>query len=883
MLLQFEDFFELWPDILCIVGPDGCFKRVNSALRSLLGYTEEELLARPVADFFHPDDRPLNIQWQKVLGTGKPLVNLESRCLCKDGSYRWLAWNVCPVAAEGMIGASARDVTDYKKMIEALQKSHDFCLALIDGFPNPMWRSGIDGKCDYVNKSWLDFTGRTMEQEVGYGWIEGVHPEDLDRYVTTHLDALNAQKPFKIEYRLRHRSGKYRYILNFATPFYGRDGSFLGHIGSCYDVSGRKQMEQALQESETKYRTIFENTGTAMAIIEEDTTISLVNSEFEKLTGYTREETEGKKSWTELVVQEDVERMKEYHRLRRVDPNGAPRNYVFRSITKEGKIKYLYATVTVIPGTRKSVESLLDITESKQAEERLKQRLKMEKLVADISANLISLTPNEIDNGINVALRAIGEFAGADRSYVFLFASDRTKMDNTHEWCAEGIEPQIDNLKGLPTETFAWWMRQLKEFKPIYIPSVEELPSGACEEKEILQAQDIQSVLVVPLVHQRSLVGFLGLDAVRSRLTWTEEDITMLKIIGEVIANTLEHRRMFDTLQTSEARLASAQRIARLGSWEWDIAGNEVRFCDGTRRIFDLVPQKSGATYEAAINTVHPDDRKYVEESIAEALKERKPCSIEYRIVLEDGAERVVHVQAEATFDDLGKPVRMAGTVQDITERVKIEAALRESSGQLKRAIEETIQAVAKLVEMRDPYTAGHQRRVAELACLIAKEMGLSKERIEGLRFAALIHDVGKIHVPAGILNKPGGLYEAELSLIKMHPLVGYDVLKSINFQWPVAQIVLQHHERLDGSGYPQGLSADDILLEAQILGVADTVEAMASHRPYRPAKGIDQALEQLTKDKGVLFNPDVVDACLRLFTSRGFRFSDDDGSNRVS
>jgi putative nucleotidyltransferase with HDIG domain len=208
---------------------------------------------------------------------------------------------------------------------------------------------------------------------------------------------------------------------------------------------------------------------------------------------------------------------------------------------------------------------------------------------------------------------------------------------------------------------------------------------------------------------------------------------------------------------------------------------------------------------------------------------------------------------------------------QEIAERVQAEKDLKRSLEKLQKALEGTIHALAATTEMRDPYTAGHQRRVAELAGAIAEEMGLPKDKIEGIRMAGLIHDVGKISVPAEILSKPSKLNEMEMDLIKAHSQIGYDILKEIDFPWAVAKIVLQHHERMDGSGYPQGLKGDEILLEARILAVADVVEAMASHRPYRPALGIDAALSEIEKNRGRLYDPEIVAACLRLFREKGF------------
>ncbi len=210
---------------------------------------------------------------------------------------------------------------------------------------------------------------------------------------------------------------------------------------------------------------------------------------------------------------------------------------------------------------------------------------------------------------------------------------------------------------------------------------------------------------------------------------------------------------------------------------------------------------------------------------------------------------------------------------EEITERKRAEEELQDSLEKLRKALEGTIQAIALTVERRDPYTAGHQRRVADLARAIATEMGLSKEQVDGTRMAGVIHDIGKVSVPSEILSKPGQLGDIEFDLIKTHPQVGYDILKTVDFPWPVAEIVLQHHERVDGSGYPQGLPGGEIMLEAMILAVADVVAAMASHRPYRPSHGLDKALEEISQNKGILYDPEVVDTCLKLFTEKRFKF----------
>ncbi|MCK9200441.1 MAG: HD domain-containing protein [Gallionella sp.] len=209
---------------------------------------------------------------------------------------------------------------------------------------------------------------------------------------------------------------------------------------------------------------------------------------------------------------------------------------------------------------------------------------------------------------------------------------------------------------------------------------------------------------------------------------------------------------------------------------------------------------------------------------------------------------------------------RALATEQSTRARQAAEKALRESEKKLRSSLLDSITALAAIVEMRDPYTSGHQRRVAQLAIAIARKMQLPDEQVEGIHLASVVHDVGKIRVPAEILSKPGLLSELEFALIKDHPRNGYEILNPIDFPWPIAQIVLQHHERLDGSGYPQGLKGDQIILEARILSVADVVEAMSSHRPYRAGLGMEAALAQISAQRGSHFDEKVVDACVALF-----------------
>jgi len=286
--------------------------------------------------------------------------------------------------------------------------------------------------------------------------------------------------------------------------------------------------------------------------------------------------------------------------------------------------------------------------------------------------------------------------------------------------------------------------------------------------------------------------------------------------------------------------------------------------------------------------------KSFSEEMTIEKMEQKelfRPQTLELEVNCKGGSRVWVETKATLLRDSDGRAVGVLGVHRDITKRKQMEEELRryrdyleelveertvklkQSLEKTKRVLKETIRAMALTVEVKDPYIGGHQQGVANLACAIATEMGLLEDQIDGIRIAGLIHDLGKISIPAEILNKHWGLNGLELKMIKFHSQISYDILKNIEFPWPVAQIILQHHERMDGSGYPNGLKGEEILLETRILAVADVVEAMSSHRPYRAALGIDDVLDEISKNRSILYDPEAADACLRVFLEKGYKF----------
>ncbi|WP_262337391.1 HD domain-containing phosphohydrolase [Legionella genomosp. 1] len=270
----------------------------------------------------------------------------------------------------------------------------------------------------------------------------------------------------------------------------------------------------------------------------------------------------------------------------------------------------------------------------------------------------------------------------------------------------------------------------------------------------------------------------------------------------------------------------------------------------------------------AWMKSIHPDDSERMMYLYQQQMK-TGVIDTRYRILLKDGLVRWIHARTFPIYNKHNQLYRSAGVAEDITDQVSITQERSDFASNIQRGFNELIAAMSIALEHRDAYTAGHQNKVSYLAKAIAQELNLSPNQIQWIELAAQVHDIGKIGIPIEILTKPTKLSKPEFELIKTHSEAGYDILKDIHFPWPIAEIIWQHHERLDGSGYPRGLKENKILLESKIIAVADTVDAMSSHRPYRPALGINAALDEIQKFKGVLFDPSVVNACQKLFLEK--------------
>lgn len=684
--------------------------------------------------------------------------------------------------------------------------------------------------------------------------------------------------------------------------------------GSLFLVRGA---EREATLAEEKYRALFENTGTATVLAGEDGIITLANGEFARLVGCSVEEIIGKKGWQDFFFWDEGSNVAEGGRCSDI-PSLAPAPYYLEARVRAGggRVKDACLTIAPLPGTSQYIISALDITAQKEAERALLRRLDFEKIAAQVSSRFVKET---FDEAVEFALEEIGGFARAGRAYLFLLRDGGCIMDNTHEWCAAGVSPQKENLQGLTTAAFPWWMDKLERGEIIHVTDVSQMPAEAGAEKEILESQDIKSLLVLPVFSGKTLAGFIGLDNVEAAGSWREEDILLLNLCAEVIGGALERRRLFERqaalareneqlYQKAQERLAQLETLRRidaviLASMDLHLTlevvlSSVVEQLAASGAAALLFDTRSGRLEPvAAKGTVPlPDEKRglrWGEGCLTWWPGEDLPVNV---FALEEvGCPRAPHLAAAGLAACAGVPLVARGEVKGLLEvffrspdvltaeqrdylkslarqaAVAVDNAqlvenLRSSHRELERAYDGTIEALARALDLRDQETEGHSRRVADLAVRVARAMGLPDEMILHLRRGALLHDIGKLGVPDSILHKPGHFTEEEWEIMRRHPVYAWEMLSGIEHLRPALDVPYYHHEKWDGTGYPSGLRGSQIPLLARIFAVVDVWDALLSPRPYRPPWTPEAALAYIKNQAGKHFDPAVVEAFLGLF-----------------
>lgn len=414
---------------------------------------------------------------------------------------------------------------------------------------------------------------------------------------------------------------------------------------------------------------------------------------------------------------------------------------------------------------------------------------------------------------------------------------------------------------------------------PFLIHDVTEIEKDLSPRSlEFARKMESRSFICVPIVFEGRSEGVLAVDNLRSARTLNETDISLLMGIAPQIGISINNVSVYEKLREREKRFRTLAESAPDIIFTLNTDNSFTYVNPAWERIMQhRAGELAGVSF---VDFVQDQDRQYLRH-LFQRLKENRETLINSLLTMKsrDGEEHHFSFHCAANRSAEGHADGFVGTMKDMTDLKRSEIELKQSYEKLQMAMSGTIRVISLISESRDPYTAGHQRRVADLASAIAREMGFPEERIKMVHTAGLIHDIGKINVPAEILSKPGRLHQDEFSLIKHHPQTGFNILDQVDFIPQIAQIIYQHHEKLNGTGYPRQLSGDEIALEARIIMVADVVEAMAGHRPYRPGLGIEKAMNEINLHRGVVYDSDVVDACIRLLESKRFRFDEHTGT----
>jgi PAS domain S-box-containing protein len=412
-------------------------------------------------------------------------------------------------------------------------------------------------------------------------------------------------------------------------------------------------------------------------------------------------------------------------------------------------------------------------------------------------------------------------------------------------------------------------MHALRQNKTVVLRDLSDCKEYPKEWCKTAKASGFAAAIALPLISQGDRFGVLSIFSHESNAFDHAEINLLQEMAGDLsfgmrtLRSRIKRRQAEIALRKTEERYEELYENAP--SAYLSVSGDDGKLIQFNRAMCEILGYSRHELEGMTISELYANT-EYGLSRAKRIFTEGGVRNEELQMRHADGNPVWVSVSIDTVKDENGNLLESRSMVNDISARKLAEEESSHFAEQLQRSLLQTIRAIALTIEKRDPYTAGHQERVAELAVNIGKEMGLDDDNLEGLRLGAMIHDIGKISIPAEILSRPGALEPEMFGIIKTHPRSGYDIIRGIDFPWPLADVVLQHHERMDGSGYPDGLKGDEILLDARILAVADIVEAMASHRPYRAGLGFERALEEIERGKGTQYDPQVVDACQRVF-----------------
>jgi PAS domain S-box-containing protein len=804
----------------------------NDAMCRIHGYSREELIGMNYRRYTSPDTADdIYKEYNNVYKTEIPSKGYNHKIIKKDGAERILDLSFAlrkdasgrKIGFQGMV----RDITDQKRAEDTI-KERDLRFRKLSFHVQGMiyqFKRNADGTyclpftTDAINHLFGCSTQDVLDDISPITKV--VLPDDLGLFMDSIETSAKNMTIWECEFRVQLPGQPVKWMFGQSTPEKLTDGSIIWH-GFVTDITERKQAQEKIIENEKRLK-------------EAQACAHIGSWEF----SLNMQEN----SWSEEMF-----RMLEFDPasgvppfdiyLQKIHPDDRnriginvpksvsekiPYNSEYRVILSDGSVHWIESQgAPIFDENGKMIKysgTAQDITERKTAEEEL--RKKHEELETMIESSPVMIYFKDLNNRFIRVNKAVFEVSGLSKE----------EMEGKSN---EEINPR-------QAERFLEEDRKIIATGKPLIGNVETIKTK--------KGQKILRTDKVPHKDKNgNIVGIIGFSV----------DIT-------------EQKKAQDALIASEEKYRSLVENAQEGFYQTTAEGKFITINKAFARIlgynFAQEVLKSVTDIPNQLY-VYPQDRERLIKLVG---KYGSVTNFETQLYRKDGSRVWLSLSANAALDDQKRVLYYQGMIQDISEKKHIEVERLENVKRLRKALGATINAMAVTVETRDPYTAGHQRRVADLARAIATEMKLTSDQIDGVRMASMIHDIGKISIPSEILTKPTQLSALEYNLIKTHPDSGYSILKDIEFPWPIARIVLEHHERVNGSGYPRGLKENDILIESKILAVADVVEAISSHRPYRAAHGIEAGLQEITKNKDILYDAKVVNACLRLFREKSY------------
>jgi len=822
---------------------EGKFTFANDKLCQWAGLTKADILGQPFADFLHPDDLPGLMEiFLNAARYESTSPTIEFRIVNKDGQVTWLYTNPTSIIMDGKtVGFNAilHDVTQRKLAEEKIgslaEESQWLLKSMINAFvifKSVFDKSGkfVSYRFDYINEAYEKITSVKLEDVRGKT-VHEVWPETEPSWIENYGAVAVSGVPRTFD--MYHKPTDKTYHCTVYRPWPTPQRFCVVFE----DITEILRADKALRESEAQYRLLAEHTTDFVWLMDMDLNPTYQSPSAERLTGFTHEELAAlpfEKRLTPESIQMAAEMFLKEMPLVTANPEYNPILTLELEIyRRDGSTLWSENKFSIIRDEDSKPVSILgearDITNRKQAEEALRQsEAKYSTILEQIEEAY-----HEVDLAGNLTFFN-------EATYHQLGYSIEELMGMNYR-----VYTSNDDIRRV-YEIYNEVYRTGKPNTGFSVSRIRKDGSRLFTENSALPIRD----------EDGKIIGFRGVA----------RDVT-------------ERKRAEEAIRKSEAQYQMLAEHTTDTVWLMDMNMKTTYTSPSSEKLLGFTHQE---LMEMPLEKyITPDSLRLATEAFSEELPrlEADPnynpiITMELEYYRKDGTTLWAENKFNLIRDENGKPVSILGETRDITERREAEKKLEHALVAVRKTLADTVIAISKMVEMKDPFTAGHQIRVAQLATAIARKLNLPEEQISYVNTAATIHDIGKIYVPSDILSKPGKLGALEYEIIQTHARGSYEILKQIDFNGPIAQIVYQHHERLDGSGYPRGLKGADILPEAKILIVADVVEAMSSHRPYRAALGVEKALEEITANRGKLYDEAAVDACLELFRNDRFEFT---------